>query len=234
MKTISTVFHAYNYDTRKPEELAAYKELRARLADGPHQMHSFGEYYHPEIDGRTIELETAFLFDNQWNTAPIDGFSDQGYRLFDWAEEYLPHAPKIKRGHWLEQTDEMRAIRRETSKCGYCGKQYLTTPENVFCFACLDSPYLKETELHLLRLLPIDSGFNAKREPLADDERAEMMPRYLEAQTKGASERGRARLANTHGRSRIPRETLDLRAHAELARKRDLLQPYREVLFRMA
>jgi hypothetical protein len=184
---MKTIFHAYRFDTQNPEQSAAYEKLREQMkSKGIKQFHAFGNYYLPELDGKELTLDTAFLFANQWNAEVLTN----GLRVFDWAEEHQQYQPNIKRGHWLEITDEMQAIRRETKKCGYCGKNYApgTAKDLVFCSACLDSPFLKENDLYLLRLLPVADEDN-KRMPLTDTERAALLPVYIEHQTTGANSR---------------------------------------------
>ena len=95
MGNLQTVVHAYNLDTRKPEDKAAYKLLRNQLRGWPSKMKSpdggKSSYYFgfgQKHDGQTISLETDFLFNNQWNTAPLPG-SEKGWRVFDWAEDAI-------------------------------------------------------------------------------------------------------------------------------------------------
>lgn len=197
---MKTTIHAYRFDTKNPNEKAAYDALRAKLtAQGLKCFETWGgggSYWMPKIDGREIELETKYLFDNQWNTAPIDGYSNKGLRVFDWAQDYpINFGAHIKRGHYLAQTDEMREIRRNTHACGYCGKQEPAAKGNVFCPHCLDSEYLKESELYLTRMIAVDAKRDA-RTPLTDAERAHLLPLYRAAQLHGTTERGRARIAN--------------------------------------
>lgn len=197
---MKTIFHAYRFDIAKASEKTAYAALCERLKDGPHKMESFTElgasYYKPVLDGREIELETKHLFDNQWNTAPLEGISDKGLRVFDWAEDVIFQARNIKQGHWLEQTADMREIRRNTHKCGYCGAQEPAAKGYVFCPHCIDSKYLKESDLHITRMRPIEcSGPGAEFKPLSEAERAHLLPLYRDAQLHGATERGRARIA---------------------------------------
>lgn len=194
-----TVIHTYQFDTRKADERAAYVELAAKLSAGPHCMksHGQGSHYMPELSFREIELETEHLFDNQWNTAPIEGVSDKGLRVFDWAEDAIfdrgVENTWLKQGHWLEQTAEMREIRRNTHKCGYCGKQEPAAKGYVFCPHCIDSEYLTEKDLPLTRMLPVDSPFGTERAPLSEAERAHLLPLFREAQLHGTTERGKAR-----------------------------------------
>ena len=171
---IKTTLHAYRFDVRNPEEAKAWVELKAKLASHPHRMksHGGGSHYRPELAG-PITLITEDLFSNQWNTTC-------GHRVFDWAQDYTER-PSIKQGHYLEQTEEMREIRRSTYRCGYCGKQ--ERPQvNTFCQSCLGSPYLKEGDLSMLRMLPVEE-FRPSR-AISAEELQELMPAYIEAQMK--------------------------------------------------
>ena len=200
---MQTTVHAYRFDLKKPEDAAAYAELSERLKKGPSRMKSHGgERTHDSIgqqfDGKVVELETDFLFENQWNTVPAEG-SKNGYRLFDWAEDalyYSTGAPNknTRQGYWLEQTPEMREIRRNTNVCGYCGKYQPAANGAVFCDKCIDSPYLRVENLPLLRLRAVDERW--KESPaLTEAESAYLMPLYRSAQLNGSTERGKARLA---------------------------------------
>lgn len=205
--TIRTVMHVYRFNinplTASPEELQAYDDLHAKLkAEG---LRCFSvldiptsgsvDTTQPALDRRAVDLETSFLFNNQWNTAPLEGISDKGLRVFDWYETHAPHNPHYRRGHWLEQTEEMRAIRRDTSTCGYCGR-HEPTGAFVFCPHCLDSQYLKPGELPLLRMVPVYLHHSPghQRPELTEEERAELLPKYQHAQIYGATERGRERI----------------------------------------
>lgn len=195
-----TTVHAYCFDVRDPSGAAAYKALREELtALGLRcfETHGGSSHYRPALNGRTVGLETKHLFDNQWNTAPIEGVSGKGLRLFDWAQDFNSQigAPTgIKRGHWLEQTPEMVSVRRDTAACGYCGKQEPVAKGYDFCPHCLDSAYLKESELHLTRMVPVAKA-SLPRAPLTEAERAHRLPLYREAQLHGSSEGGRERIA---------------------------------------
>lgn len=184
---MKTTLHTFHFDIRDPEDKAAWCELRKKLADGPR---CFGpvssDVYSPfkELDGQVVELETKCLFDNQWNT--------DTQRIFDFALEYLQYNPHLKRGHYLDQTDEMREIRRNTNRCRYCNKQEPAAVGNVFCPHCIDSEYLKESDLHLTRLRAVDD--DGEQPPLSEAEAAHLLPLYRAAQTHGSTERGKARI----------------------------------------
>lgn len=196
--TIETVLHSYCIYTNTPEGKAEYAELRERLAGHPHPMVSWGgsSHYLSGLDGRTVQLETRHLFDNQWNTAPIEGASDKGLRVFDWAEDArVGDFPKhIRRGHYLDQTPAMRELRRNTHKCGYCGKQEPAAKGYVFCPHCLDSEYLTEKDLPLTRMVPVCDGHKDSK-PLTKAESEHLLPLFRAAKIHGTTERGIARLA---------------------------------------
>ena len=61
------------------------------------------------IQGMTIEVETKFLWDDQFNTAPIEGISDCGLRILDF---------KGEKSIIEEIIDDARLGR---AKCGSCG-----------------------------------------------------------------------------------------------------------------
>ncbi len=187
-RTVKTVLHFYEFNTRSAEELKEYARLRERLKKMGYREFDVletdnGSYMHKMalLDGKEIELETKYLFSNQWNTVPIQGVSDKGLRVMDW-KEILHDNRQLKRGYWLEQTDEMRRVREAVSKCGYCGAAY-PTGQQEFCSECLGSPFLEEEDLPLLRLLPVARELDQRNE-LTDDEKAELMPKYIEAHTK--------------------------------------------------
>lgn len=153
-----------------------------KLIETPTQDHSIYE----------VELDPKHLFNDQWNTVERDGHG--GYRVFDWAESLSIPDYSIKRGHWLEVTDEMADARQKTLVCGYCGALYgnihpdhLTVTDDPigrkFCGSCLGSNYLKEDNLPLLRLRAVSVKSSRLRDGLTDEENDWLLPRYLEAQT---------------------------------------------------
>lgn len=179
----------YNIDLKSPGGYNRWKELTERL------LATNGDCFNVYADTRPdavevpegeVEFELAYIFSNQWNTT-------SGFRVFDWYEGIVPN-PSIKRGYYLEITDEMREVRRNTNSCGYCGHQEAAQRGLVFCDRCLDSPYLKAEELHLLRMLPVALHFPT-RDPLTDAEREHLMPEYVRRQTTGADSRNAQKLA---------------------------------------
>lgn len=189
MKTLKTTIHRYSFNTSNPEQLAQYNAMKAQI---PTKKDGRGEWMnawggnHPSRGNisEEIELEITCIFENQWNSATE--------RVFDWYEEYQLQNKSLKRGHWLEITPEMVQVRRETLKCGYCGCHYGPhhdkTPVNGFCAKCLDSSYLKETDLFLLRLVPICDD-RKEKQPLTDEEKEMLMPLYIDRQTQGNDSR---------------------------------------------
>lgn len=196
---MKTVCHMFYFDISKPAGSAAWADLKKKLEDWPHRMESLvlpGQGYHdPDRDGEEIELETTHLFDNQWNTL-------DGRRVFDWAVEAHYNGEckvPIRCGYYLDQTEEMREIRRNVVKCGYCGAQEPAAKRLVFCPHCIGSEYLNASDLHLTRMVPIfQSGFGPERkelEPLTAAEKAHLLPLYKEAQLRGRTARDKVRLA---------------------------------------
>lgn len=196
--TITTKIIAYDFDVRDPEQKRAYEALRAKLKDWPHCMAAFGNYLATARafpDG-VVELETTHLFDNQWNGTTV--------RLFDWAQTPSTGGEIsgenverwVKRGYYLEQTAEMKELRRNTHKCGYCGKQEPAQKGYVFCPHCIDSEYLTEKDLPLTRMRSVeDSGTRGTFPPLTEAERTHLLPQFREAQLHGTTVRGKARIA---------------------------------------
>lgn len=168
--TLSTILHAYSFDTRTPEGLAAWQAFKAeRKASG---APLFGPVYHGvredlAHDGATIELDPGAgninLFQDQWNATAAGGL---GFRAFDWIlhaershRSQIVGAPAgIKRGYWLEQTEEMRRLRADTLTCGYCGHKHPIADAPAFCPACIGSEYLTPADFPLTRLAPVADG----------------------------------------------------------------------------
>lgn len=203
-KTLKTRIHKYRFNTENPAEKEAYQVLCTVLKQTPGRGHWLHALTEPSSraeesewikEGAEIELETEHLFDNQWNTTC-------SHRVFDWYETIYPNKD-IKAGHYLDITEEMVRIRETTFGCGYCGKQYTELPEkyalgqsatllltsgSYFCAACLDSPYLKMEDLHLLRLHPVTRRWESFP-PLSAEELAELHPIYVHRQTTEAGSR---------------------------------------------
>jgi hypothetical protein len=189
---MKTTIHSYFFDIRKPEEAAQYAALQERMtARGTPCFETWSGESHYDArfaGGLEVEIDTTHVFRNQWNTAPIPGVSDKGLRVFDWAQDYpINFSKSIKKGHYLDITEDMGEIRRNTATCGYCGKQEPMQKGYVFCPHCLGSEYLKASELHLIRMK--SAADNEERAELTDAERDYLLPMYKEAQLHGNTER---------------------------------------------
>ena len=201
----------YRIDVSRPEGREAYAELCETLKEIPFetwvtqgrfpngttnfQLHKFIDSLLKELSikissadcqlhSREINLKTDHLFEDQWNT--VEGFRLHNKTLFEWPALHL------KEGYYIRQNPEMIAVLQGTAKCGYCGHQ-APVGEKDFCDKCLHSAYLDESSLYLLRMEPIENperraGKPLKTprsaKPLSEAELAEIMPRYVEAQTK--------------------------------------------------
>jgi hypothetical protein len=201
---MKTIIHYFDFDVATVEGRRSWQEFKAeRLAEGV-KIHGpvLSDDRHRRIDGQEIELETEHLFNNQWNTKPVEGYSDKGLRVFDFylQSDSAPHAASmsaprgVRRGHWLEQTAEMKEIRRNTAVCGYCGKQEPAAKGYVFCPHCIDSEYLKESDLPLTRMVPV-CDTDQPRAKLTEAEKAYLLPLFHAAQLHGSTEKGKARIA---------------------------------------
>lgn len=200
--TISTVLHHYRFDTSKPTDKAAYDALVAgtlsQIGFPVWTLRFHGNYTYDKTSHEFMEkikanegaceLDTTHLFDNQWNTDDAANL-----RVFNWSECVYPNR-HIREGYYLEQTDAMRAILRDTLKCGYCGAQEPRLPSTpTFCPHCIDSEYLKAPDLRLTRLVPVCDTSKPRAE-LAEEERAVLLPAFQAAQVHGATARGKARI----------------------------------------
>lgn len=199
---MKTIIQSYRFYTDDPKDAAAYKQLVEKFSALNTQcFRTWGgsSHYFPQFETPTeIELETKFIFNNQWNTTPIPGISDKGLRVFDWAEDYpINFSDSIKRGHYLIITPAMRNIRHNTVACGYCGRQERLTPTTpVFCHHCMNSAYLKKEYLHLLRFRRIDDPTD--RPKLTEEEHSYLNLLYTDAQTQLNSKRAAAKRSKVH------------------------------------
>ncbi len=187
--TIETRLTAYRFDLSKPEQKAEWKALKKTLRATPGRGHCFGPVWNDwsptKWRSSSATLETRHLFENQWNGTKA--------RLFDWVQYCYPNKDIID-GYYLDITDEMRSIRANTAKCGHCGRQEVSGAF-AFCPHCLGSEYLKETELKLTRMRPIDTPFDAAFVKLTAEERADLIPRWEAAQGYGLLERAKLEAA---------------------------------------
>ena len=204
--TIKAELVYYRIDVSRPEGRKAYAELCETLKEIPFEtwrisatvsgaISKFLKSLQEKLDihvstadyqlhSREIHLETKHLFESQWNTA-------EGFRLHNKTEFEWP-ALHIKEGYYIRQNPQMIAVLQGTAKCGYCG-HHAPVGEKDFCDNCISSPYLEVANLRLLRMEPIEAPERRTGEtlkiprgarPLSEEELAEIMPRYVEAQTK--------------------------------------------------
>lgn len=200
---MKTTLKSYYFDTRNPEDAAAYETLRAQLSATNGECFEAwggkGSYYNAAwLDGVPVTLEAEHLFGNQWNTAPADVAGN--LRVFNWAQDYPAHFDKrIKRGHYLAITEEMRAALHDNVKCRYCGHMEPAAIGHTFCPKCIGSEYLTEKDLKLTRLMRIDEAGNAP--DLTEEEAADLLPRWRAAQ--GLGKENRENLATSKRRREI-------------------------------
>ena len=203
MKT--KLHHYYISDATTPEGRAAYDEIKRQIGEQRHgnPMHCIAHDYQPGIGVEDVELDAAHLFENQWNEA-----GDKGRRLFDWFEVHELHNKRMRRGHWLEVTDEMHAARESTRVCGYCGALYgplhSPAPERGICTSCAGSEYLTTKYYDLLRVAPL--GLNQERAPLTSEELDYLRPIIAEAQKRGEESKRQEIAARTLANIRELRE----------------------------
>ncbi len=201
---METTLKSYYFDTRNPEEAAAYKTLCAQLAQTNGEcFETWGgdsHYNAAWLEGVPVTLETKQLFGNQWNTAPKGPAGNR--RVFNWAQDYpagnLTNRA-IKRGHYLVVTDEMRAALHDNVKCRYCGHMEPAALGHEFCPKCAGSEYLGEKDLKLTRMMRVDD--NRSVPELTEAEAAELLPRWRIAQ--GLGKENREALATSKRRQKI-------------------------------
>lgn len=186
----------YRLDMRKPEDKAKYKEIKkAAKALGYQLMDCFSGSKHDWMDKlpELHTIETKHLFHDQYNSV-------EGFRIHDWYENIHPNNRFLEEGYYLvgETDDDLERLamaKRDQLTCGYCGDRSGVAGQG-FCTKCLDSPYLEEKDLHLLRLRSIaDDDIRSNRPSLTDDERGALLPLYVQRQTTGATSRNAAKLA---------------------------------------
>lgn len=181
---ITTKLHTYHFYIDEPGQKEAYENLKLKLLHNK-RMHAW-PYDAKMYTSGDIELETKCIFDNQWNSSETSP-TNPNARVFDWRSDASPGLNKsLRRGHYLEITQDMFKIRDETYKCGYCGAYY-HLPEQTFCNKCLDSEYLETDNLPLLRLQRVSS--EKRRPKLTQSELDYLMPIFVKQQTTGKDSR---------------------------------------------
>lgn len=203
-ETLATRIYVRRFDTKKAADRAELETLKKLFADRHcHGPVWAGEHsYHEKLralDGTMVHLEQGYLFGNQWNTV-------EGFRVFDFAIHQWPNNRSLFDVQWLELDERHAQLRREWTKCGYCGALEHAPKGYVFCPHCLGSEYLKREDLKLTRMRPVADEDSGPRPELTEAEAAHLVPLYIEAQTHGNTERDKARIA---------------KARADLVKERD-------------
>ena len=137
------------------------------------------------VQGKELEVETEYLFCDQYNTVPIEGVAENGMRIMEESVEYV--------------IDDIRDF---VGVCGYCGNQTRDKTEGI-CRKCLDSAYLDENTIRkgLTRIVPVGTKrISGQREPLSDEEWEYIRPKYIERQTQGADSRNAQKLKKQRGK----------------------------------
>jgi hypothetical protein len=97
----------------------------------------------PDRHGQ-IRLDISHLYIDQWA-------HEQGLFIPDFAK-----VEKSKAGFYLEQTNEMLALRDTVVECSFCHSQY-TKQLSTFCLDCLHHYEMSEDKLHLTFLRPVST-----------------------------------------------------------------------------
>jgi hypothetical protein len=167
-----------NYGNETPELVEKFKEL------GLQEFDSLEFQYH-NIPAGYYNVETKFIFNNQYNT-------QEGYRIFEKCTSL--NGPKMRkgRGYYIsEGIEDIREYQSHISTCGYCGKQFYDTKQ-IYCENCLGNEYLKEDDLDLLILKPILSKENRV---IPSEYKEEITQKYYIAQGLGKEKRDQLALS---------------------------------------
>lgn len=169
---MKTKLTSYCFDTNRVEQdKIDHQILYDELIKTHYFFNVLGNTRDKSITSQIVEFDTTHIFSNQWNTT-------NGLRVHEWYEPIYPNKG-LKKGYYLELTDEMKDLQNKTFSCGYCGKQTLIKSD--FCDQCIDSSYLSLNELHLLRMKPV--SFTGNREELSKSELDNLKPLFLKYQT---------------------------------------------------
>ncbi len=153
-------------------------------------------------------IEENYLFDNQYNTA-------EGYRIFNWYESYSHHDKDRKNGYYLTgDLEQLKQAKDRQLICGYCGKRYdaieALGSKLIFCNACIGSEFLKESNLHLLRLKAVSDKRDRKQ--LSDTEKKELLEIFHQEQKKAHKVRLAKRLEADKNKLKKELESLKLQS----------------------
>ena len=188
---MKTMINFYYYNTANGQEAQDYALLCESLKEDKGRAglfacicskpHALG----PHGTSQPIELNDDIILRNQWD-------SDFG-RVFDWYEDIRPYDRSIKRGHYLDITQEMIDVRNNTYVCGYCGRY--SDKADIFCRKCLGSEYLTEGNLDLLALRPVAISNSAPRLP--DGMQMRLKKLWRVAQVTRLKEKAKKLIADT-------------------------------------
>ena len=175
MKTIEIKIE--NYDKETPELGERFKELGLKPFDSLH-------FQFKQIPTGVYHVELDTVFSNQYNTA-------EGFRVFEKCSCLSTPSMKKLQGYYIsEGIDKIREYQKDLKVCGYCGKQYYKTEQTV-CDKCLGREYLKENEIHLLKLVNVEESFNYNRK-LTGKVYKDTLIKYKDAQGLGKINRKKA------------------------------------------
>lgn len=180
MKNFKSTITAYYFNLADVKQAAEYRLLCDRLTASGLEKWETLSFQYTQLETGAVIISSKHLFSNQWNTAD-DSPTSKNTRVFNWKESMLSNK-LIKKGYYLDVTPEMKQALDDNKKCGYCGHMVLK-PTATFCTKCIDSSYLDENQLHLLRFHKISD--NSNRAPLSENEKARIMPAFIKAQTIG-------------------------------------------------
>jgi len=217
-ETIKTEISFYEFDISIPTERERYNKLVKTLKakglkvfdtyqTGDYETHKAFNDKIKSLVKTGVELETKHIFNNQWNTSK----KSHDLRVMDWAEAIYPNKD-LKRGYYLTLSDEIKELRKNSFKCGWCGKQYYKK-HPIFCYECLGSEYLKKDYLKLLRVRGV---LNETKTPeLTEKELNTLTPLFIKYQIEGNTKRDKARIKQKRERLLKDKDTTIKNARAE-------------------
>jgi hypothetical protein len=165
-----------NYEHETPELLEKFKNLGLQEFDSLY-------FQYQNIPAGVYHVETDHIFSNQYNTV-------EGYRIFEKCTRLSIAYQKTQKtnGYYIsEGIKKIREYQKRVKLCGYCGAQYIDS-DKVYCEKCMDSKYLRESELNLLILKPVLSPLNVDRK-IPEGYKEEILSQYHIAQGLGKENR---------------------------------------------
>ena len=123
---MKTTLHKYHFDLDTHEGVSGWAQLKERMRVAGNVMtevrgmcHTSFSYAYA-LDGEEAEVKTDHLHHNQW-TVNVRGVN---FGLHEWLLEKVDNE-RIKMGYYLDLTDEMKTLRKDRYRCGWCGHQYV-------------------------------------------------------------------------------------------------------------